>query len=101
MPSTPTQLYRGNAPATSTVVFTNTNGNRTVVSSIIVANDGATETYVTIALAGVRLLAGVTVAAYSTVVVDNVRQVLTGTETIAADGGSVNIKIHISGTVIN
>ena len=38
---TPTQLFRGAASTTNTALFTNTNGQRTVVTSLAVTNTAA------------------------------------------------------------
>ena len=101
MPSTPTQLYRSAAPTTNTTLYTNTAGTTTVVSTIIVCNNGGTARYATIGIAGVNILGGVNIDPYTTLVLDNVRQILTGTQTITGDAANTDIKFHISGTVIS
>lgn len=91
------QLFRGAASLVSTTLFTNVNTETTVVTSIAVCNTAAAAATYTLLFADVEYAQEVAIAAKTTHTYDDVRQVLTGTQTIKGLASAVTVKFHISG----
>lgn len=100
MASNPTQLYRGNAATGVTTLFTNTNGNTTVVSTVMVSNNGTTDATFTLTFGGIALFTDVSIPAKTTFQIADVRQILTSTQNITGRASATSVSFHISGTVI-
>lgn len=101
MPNTPTQLFRGAASTTAnTVLFTNSGApNRTIATTVIVANTStATQTF-TLAADGTAFASAVNVSPNSTVVLDKLGIVLTGTQTLTGSASAITVNFLISGVV--
>ena len=90
------KLARGSVLTSETTVYTAPGSGQAVVTNIVLTNTTGTAITSTIKLAGVEVLAGVSVAANGVFAFD-LRQVLDASEAIAAVGSAAGLKLHISG----
>jgi hypothetical protein len=102
MAYTPTRLYGGTLTTTggTTLMSAQGAGKTVIVKEILLSNITATPATVTIAIAGVTIMSGVSVPANSVTTVDMV-QVLGATDTITGSASATTaINAMISGVVI-
>ena len=93
-------LFRGAATVTlTTTLYTVPAATTAIVANIVVTNTAATSATFDLSLDGVKLAAGVTIAANSFVVID-VKQTLATTKIIAGGASAVTVNFHISGVEI-
>lgn len=96
--ATPTQLFRGAAALSSTTLFTNSG--TTVITAIAVVNSAAVAATYTLVIGGVDFAKTVSIPANTTQMFDNVRQVLTGAQTITGLASATTVHFHIAGAVL-
>lgn len=100
MPYTPDRLYGGTLTTTlTTTLATAAAGEKLLVKQATFCNTTAADISVTLYLAGVRVAAGLTVPAASTVDIP-LTQVVRPSETIAGGSSSAGIDCMISGVRI-
>lgn len=100
MLSTPTQLVRTAAATTNTTLYTNVAGSSTVISTILVTNRSTGPSTFTLSFGAISVFETVSIPANTTIVIDNVRQILTDTQTIQGFASVTSVNFHISGTVV-
>lgn len=105
MATTPTLMYRGNLPGTTTTLYSGTATGTAILTNIALANVSTSGLTATISLSGTNgsfaLLSGVTIPGASTAFFD-VKQVLTGSTQAITGLCSVSggITAHLTGVVI-
>lgn len=100
MAYTPKALFRGAATTTtSTTLYTVPAATTTIITNIAVTNTGASSYTFDIALDGVKLAQGATLAANSTAFFD-LKQVLAATKLITGGASNTAINFHISGVEV-
>ena len=101
MPTLTRALFRGAATTTlTTTLYTVPSATTTVVSSIVVANTAASAATFDLALNGVKL-ADTTAIAADTIVVIDLKQVISATQTIQGGASATTVNFHISGVEIS
>lgn len=94
-------LFRGAATTTTTTtLYTVPSSTVTVVTSIVVANTGASSGTFTLSLGGVLIAPTITVGGNDSTVID-IKQPLTATQTIQGGASGTTINFHISGVEIS
>ena len=94
-------LFRGAATtSTGTTLYTTPSGTTAIVTNIAISNTAATSSTATIALAGTNVVPTVSIAANTVVVID-LKQTLTATQTITGGASTTAVTIHISGVEVN
>lgn len=94
-------LFRGAATTTvTTTLYTVPASTTTVVTNIVVTNTGSSSYTFDLALNGIKLAQGTTIAANSIAVFD-LKQVLATTQTIQGGASNVAVNFHISGVEIS
>jgi hypothetical protein len=100
MATTTKALFRGAATTnTGTTLYTTPSGTSAVVTNIALANAAGSTSTVTIALAGTTVVPTVNVPANTVVVID-LKQVISATQTITGGASTTAVSIHISGVEI-
>jgi hypothetical protein len=100
MATTTKALFRGAATTTlTTTLYTVPASTTAVVTSIVVTNTATTAATFDLSLAGVKLADLVTIAADSLVVID-LKQVISATQTIQGGASATTVNFHISGVEI-
>lgn len=100
MATTTKALFRGAATTTlTTTLYTVPASTTAVVTNIVVTNTGASSYTFDLALDGVKLAAGTTIAANSVAIFD-LKQVLATTKTIQGGASNTAVNFHISGVEI-
>jgi len=100
MATTTKALFRGAATTSvGTTLYTVPASTTTVVTSIVVTNTAATAATFDLALNGTKL-ADTTAIAADTIVVIDLKQVISATQTIAGGASAVTVNFHISGVEI-
>lgn len=93
-------LFRGAATTTvGTTLYTVPGGTTTVVTNIVVTNTAASSGTYTLGLGGTNFATTVTVGANDSTIID-LKQVLTGNQTITGGASATTINFHISGVEI-
>lgn len=101
MPNTPKALFRGAATTTlTTTLYTVPASTNTVITNIVVTNTGASAYTFDLALDGVKLASGASIAANSIATFD-IKQVLATTKTIQGGASNTAVNFHISGMEIS
>ena len=100
MATTTKALFRGAATTTlTTTLYTVPASTTAVVTNIVVTNTAATAATFDLALNGTKLADTVTIAADTIVVID-LKQVISATQTIAGGASATTVNFHISGVEI-
>ena len=100
MATTTKALFRGAATTTlTTTLYTVPASTTAVVTSIVVTNTAAAAATFDIALNGTKLADAVAIAADTIVVID-LKQVISATQTIQGGASAVTVNFHISGVEI-
>ncbi len=84
---------------TATTLYTVPSATTAVVTNIVVANTAGSSGTFTLALDGVSIASGVSVAANSITTID-LKQVLSATKTITGGASATTVTFHISGVEI-
>lgn len=93
-------LFRGAATTTlTTTLYTVPAATTAVVTNIVVTNTGSSAYTFDLALDGVKLAAGTSIAANSIATFD-IKQVLTTTKIIAGGASNTAVNFHISGVEV-
>ena len=93
-------LFRGAATTTlTTTLYTVPAATTAIVTNIVVTNTGASAYTFDLALDGVKLAAGTSIAANSIATFD-IKQVLTTTKIIAGGASNTAVNFHISGVEV-
>ena len=93
-------LFRGAATTTlTTTLYTVPAATTAIVSNIVVTNTGASAYTFDLALDGVKLAAGTTIAANGFATFD-IKQVLETTKTIQGGASNTAVNFHISGVEV-
>jgi hypothetical protein len=101
MATTSKTLFRGAATTTlTTTLYTVPSATTTVVTDIQVVNTGASAYTFDIALNGVKLASGTSIAANS-IGSFSIKQPLTATQTIQGGASNTAVNFHIAGVEIN
>jgi hypothetical protein len=94
-------LFRGAATTTlTTTLYTVPSATTAVVSNIVITNTAATAATFDLALNGVKL-ADTTAIAADTIVVIDLKQVISATQTIQGGASATTVNFHISGVEIS
>lgn len=96
MPNAVKKLYRGNAPASETTVYTAAAGTTAVVTNIVATNTDVVARNFTVKLDNVEVVNSLNVNANTTISID-LKQVVDPTGTIRATASSTAVRLHISG----
>jgi len=100
MATTTKALFRGAATTTlTTTLYTVPSATTTVVTNIVVTNTGGSAYTFDLALNGVKLAAGTSIAANSIATFD-IKQVLDATQTIQGGASNTAVTFHISGVEV-
>ena len=100
MANTAKALFRGAATTTlTTTLYTVPASTTAIVTNIIVTNTGSSAYTFDLALDGVKIQAGTTIAANSSIYID-CKQVLTTTKIIAGGASNTAVNFHISGVEV-
>jgi hypothetical protein len=100
MANTAKALFRGAATTTlTTTLYTVPSSTSTVVTNIVVTNTAGTSATFDLALDGVKLHSGTTLAANSSAYLD-IKQVLATGKIIAGGASATTVNFHISGMEI-
>ena len=101
MPTITKALFRGAATTTlTTTLYTVPSATTAVVSNIVVTNTAASAATFDLALNGVKLADGVSIAADSIFALD-LKQVIDATQTIQGGASATTVNFHISGVEIS
>jgi hypothetical protein len=93
-------LFRGAATtSTGTTLYTTPSGSSAVVTNIAISNAAASSATATIALNGTTIVPTVSVPANTVVVID-LKQVISATQTITGGASTTAVSLHISGVEI-
>jgi hypothetical protein len=92
-------LFRGAAATSSATLYTVPSSTTTVITSIAIANNAATQATFTILLDDIELQKDSTIPANSTAYID-LKQVLATTKTIKGLASATTVDFHISGVEI-
>jgi hypothetical protein len=92
-------LFRGAATTSSATLYTVPSSTTTVITSIAIANNAATQATFTILLDDIELQKDSTIPANSTAYID-LKQVLATTKTIKGLASATTVDFHISGVEI-
>ncbi len=94
-------LFRGAATTnTGTTLYTTPSGSTAIVTNIAISNTAASTSTATIALNGINVVPTVSIAANTVVVID-LKQTLTATQTITGGASTTAVTLHISGVEVN
>lgn len=100
MATTTKALFRGAATTnTATTLYTTPSGSSAIVTNIAITNTAASTSTATIALAGTNVVPTVNVPANTVIVID-LKQVISATQTITGGASTTAVNIHISGVEI-
>jgi hypothetical protein len=101
MATTTKALFRGAATTTlTTTLYTAPAGTTAVITNIVVTNTAATAATFDLALNGTKLADTVAIAA-DTIVVLDLKQVISATQTIQGGASATTVNFHISGVEIS
>lgn len=100
MTVTSTALFRGAATTdTTTVLYTVPTGKKAVITNIAITNAGSSDATFTLKLDGIFLASTTTISANSIATFD-LKQVLDSTKVVVGGASTGDVKMHISGVVI-
>jgi len=95
--NTPVALFRGNATTSvGTTLYTVPASTKTIITSIIAANNSSSAQTFTIAFDGIAIATTAAMAANSSQIFD-MKQVLTTTKLITGGASATSVSFHISG----
>lgn len=93
-------LFRGAATtSTGTTLYTTPSGSSAVVTNIAISNTAASTSTATIAFNGTNVVPTVSIPANTVIVID-LKQVLSATQTITGGASTTAVTLHISGVEI-
>ncbi len=93
-------LFRGAATTnTATTLYTTPSGSSAVVTNIAISNTAGSTSTATISLNGTNIVPTVSIPANTVIVID-LKQVLSATQTITGGASTTAVTLHISGVEI-
>ena len=100
MAVTPTTFFRGAATVTLTTTLATIAATSAIITNIVVTNTAAAAGTFDIAIDGVKVAAGVAIAANAVVAID-LKQPIAATKLITGGASAVTINFHISGVQLS
>lgn len=100
MATTSKALFRGAASTGSTTLYTVPSATTAIVTNILVSNTASASATFTINLNGIAIFSSAPVAA-NTVVVLDLKQPLSSTQTISGSASATTVNFHIAGVEVS